>query len=111
MKNGWKGKVIDTFRSLYDKIHFRIKQNGKLSPVILNNIGVNQGGITIGRIFRKFMSNLSEHLYKQFGIVLSNDIITHILWDDDLIIFSDSVDGIQRHLMTFKSFVLKTKSL
>ena len=59
MKNGWKGKVIDTFRSLYDKTYFRVKRNGKLSPVILNNIGVNQGGITSGLMFRKYMSNLS----------------------------------------------------
>ena len=35
MKNGWKGKVIDTFRSLYDKTLFREKRNGKLIPVIL----------------------------------------------------------------------------
>ena len=52
MKNGWKGKVIATFRSLYDKTHFRVKRNGKLSPVILNNIEVNQGGITSGLMFR-----------------------------------------------------------
>ena len=57
VKNGWKGKVTDTFRSLYDKTHFRVKRNGKLSPVIPNNIGVNQGGITSGLMFRKYMSD------------------------------------------------------
>ena len=62
MKNGWKGKAIDTFRSLYDKTLFRVMRNGKLSPVILNNSGVNQGGITSGLIVRKYMSDLSEHI-------------------------------------------------
>ena len=110
MKNGWKGKVRDTFRSLYDKTHFRVKRKAKLSPVILNNIGVYQG-ITSGLRLCKYMSDLSAHLSKQFGIVVSNDIIMHILWDDDLIIFSDSVDGLQSNLMAFKSFVLETNSL
>ena len=97
-KNDWKGKVIGTWRSLYDKTHFRVKRNGKLSTVILNNIEVNQRGIISGLMFRKYMSRLSEHLSKQFGIVVSNHIIMHILWGDDLIIFSDSVDGLQRQL-------------
>ena len=44
------------------------------------------------------MSDLSEHLSKQFGIVGSNNIIMLILWGDDLIIFSDSVDGLQKQL-------------
>ena len=109
MKNGWKGKVIDTFRSLYDKTHFRVKRNGKLSPVILNNIGVNQGGITSGLMFRIYMSDLSEHLSKQFGIVVSNDIIMHILWGDDLIIFSDSVDGLQKQLNGLQKFCSQNK--
>ena len=109
MKNGWKGKVIDTFRSLYDKTHFRVQRNGKLSPVILNSIGVNQGGITSGLMFCKYMSDLSEHLSKQFGIVMSNDVIMHTLWCDGLIIFPDSVDGLQRHLNGLQKFWSRNK--
>ena len=45
IKNGWKGNVIDTFRSLYCKTHFRVNRNGKLSPPVLSTLGVNQGGI------------------------------------------------------------------
>ena len=57
IKNGWKGKVIDTFRSLYSKTHFRVKRNGKLSPPVLSILGVNQGGISSGLMFWKYILN------------------------------------------------------
>ena len=63
---------------MYNKTHFRVKRNGKLNPVCLNYI-VNQRGIIGGLTFRKYMTDLSEHLSKQFVIVVSRDFIMHIL--------------------------------
>ena len=79
IKNGWKGIVIDTFRSLYSKTHFRVKRNGKLSPPVLSTLGVNQGGISSGLMFRKYVSDLSTYLSTEVGIVMSNEIIAHKL--------------------------------
>ena len=109
IKNGWKGKLIDTFRSLYRKTHFRVKRNGKLSPPLLSNIGVNQGGIASGLMFRKYMSDLSDYLFKEFGVVIEDVIIAHILWADDLILFSDSAKGIQRQLDGLRKFCASNK--
>ena len=109
IRNGWKGKVIDTFGSLYTKTHFKVKRNGRLSPPILSNIGVNQGGITSGLMFRKYMSDLSEYLSKQFGVVVSDDIVMHVLWGDDLILFSDAVHGLQRQLHGLEKFCSRNK--
>ena len=39
--------------------------------------------------------DLSEHLPKQLRTVLSGEIIMHILWAGDIIIFSHIVDGLQ----------------
>ena len=36
IRNGWKGRVIDTIRSLYKQGHFRVKCAGKISPSISN---------------------------------------------------------------------------
>ena len=55
MKGGWCGRVIDTLRDLYNKTHFKVKHNGNLSPPILQSIGVNQGGVASGLLFRKYM--------------------------------------------------------
>ena len=120
IRSEWKGRVIDTFRSLYGKTHFRVKRNGKLSPPLNSNLSVNQGGISSGLMFRKYMSDLSSYLSKEVGINISNEIIAHILWADDLILFSDSPAGLQKQLYGLLKFCsnikiivneMKTKSL
>ena len=110
IRNGWKGKVIDTFRSLYAKTHFKVKRNGRLSPPILSNIGVNQGGITSGPMFSKYMSDLSEYLSKQFGVGVSDDIVMHILWGDDLILFLIQFMGLEKFCSRNKIIVNETKT-
>ena len=104
ISSGWKGRVINTFRNLYGKTHFRVKCNGRLSAPIDSNLGVNQGGIASGLMFRKYMSDLSTYLSKEYGIVISNEIIAHILWADDLILFSDSATGLQKQLSGLLKF-------
>ena len=45
------------------------------------------------------MSDLSTYLsIQEYGIVISNEIIAHILWADDLILFSESATGLQKQL-------------
>ena len=104
LKNGWTGRVIDTLRSLYAKSHFRVKRNGKLSPAIPNWSGVNQGGISSGLLFRKYMADLGNYLNTEYGVVLSDEIIVHLLWADDLILFSDTQQGLQKLLNGLQKF-------
>ena len=96
IRNGWKGRVIDTIRSLYKQGHFRVKCAGKISPPILNQLGVNQGAS--GLLFRKYMQDISEYLSKEVGVCVSKEIVVHLLWADDLILFSDSAEGLQKQL-------------
>ena len=104
MNCGWKGRVIDTLRSLYDKSHFRVKRHGKLSPIIQSRAGVNQGGISSGLMFRKYMADLGDYLNSQHGIVISDEILVHLLWADDLILFSDTTEGLQSLLNGLEKF-------
>ena len=60
-------------------------------------------------MFRKYMSDLSEYLSKQFGVVVSDDIVMHILWGDDLILFSYTVTGVQRQLHSLEKFCSRNK--
>ena len=109
IKNIWKGKVVDTFRSLYSKTHFRVKRNGKLSPPVLSTMCVNQIGISSGLMFQKYVSDLGTYLSAEVEMVISNEIITHVLWADDLILFSDSHMGLQNQLGGLLKFCSKYK--
>ena len=96
MRSGWSGRVIDTLRSLYSKTKFRLKRSGMMSPAISNGIGVNQGGVSSGLIFRKYVPGLGQYLMSEMGIHIGETIIGHLLWADDLIFFSDTITGLQK---------------
>ena len=107
MNCGWKGRVIDTLRSLYDKSQFRVKRHDKLSPIIQSQAGVNQGGISSGLMFRKYLADLGDYL----NIVISDEIPVHLLWADDLILFSDTTEGLQSLLNDLEKFCSNDKMI
>ena len=90
--------MIDTIRSLHKQGHFRVKCAGKISRPILNQLCVNQGGVASGLLLRKFMQDISDYLGKEAGVYISKEIVVHILWVDDPILFPDSVEGLQKQL-------------
>ena len=56
------------------------------------------GGYVSGLLFRKYMADLSEYLYTEFGICLGDSIVAHLLWANGLILLSDSLNGLQKQL-------------
>ena len=98
MKEGWQGRVIDSLRNLYTKTHFRVKWNGKLSAPIASTLGVNQDGVASGLSFRKYLKYLDDYLKKYARVCIDETILAHLLWADDLILFSDTEKGIQKQL-------------
>ena len=93
MRLGWSGRVVDTLRSLYSKTKFRLKCSGMLSPAILNE---HQGGVCSGLLFRKYVADLEQYLMSEMGISIGETITGHLPWADDLILFSDTITGLQK---------------
>ena len=111
MKEGWHGRVIDTLRNLYTTTHFRVKINGKLSAPIASTLGVNRGGVASGLSFRKYLKDLDDYLTKDAGVCINETILAHLLWADDLILFSDTEKGIQKQLYGLKKFCENNKMI
>ena len=111
IKSGWSGRLLDTVRDLYSKTSFKFKFQGELSSNIPNNIGVNQGGNASGFLFRKYISDLGNFLNDKFGVCLGDIVISHLLWADDLILFSDSLIGIQKQLDGLYQFCSKNRMI
>ena len=104
MTGGWHGPVIDTLRNLYDNISFRVKSNWCVCSKIFNNLGVNQGGVASGLLVRKCIADLDSYLSLEYGVCIGDEIVAHLLWADDLILFSDTVHGLQKQLHGLKQF-------
>ena len=49
------------------------------------------------------MADFSHYLHQEFAVVVDNNIIAHMLWADDLVLFSDTPKGLQRQLDGLKA--------
>ena len=97
-KSGLHERVIETFHNLYQKTYFRLKVQGKLSLYVFDSLGVNQGGSASDVLFRRYMADIGDYLNKSFGVFIEEIIIVYLLWADDLISISDSIQGFQKQL-------------
>ena len=111
MKGGWTGRVIDTLRNLYSKTQYRVKRGGKLSPAIESLTGVNQGGAASGTQFRQYLQDLDECLKKDAGVCIGETLVAHLLWADDLVLFSNTEKGIQKQLGGLKRFCARNNMI
>ena len=55
-------------------------------------------------MFRKYLADLGEYFNNQHGIVISDEILVHQLWADDLILYSDTCEGMKSLLNGLEKF-------
>ena len=103
-KSGLTGRVIDTLRNLYTKTRYHVKYKGKISDPIHEYVGVNQGGNTSLTLFRRYLRDLKDYLDEYTGICISNEILLHMLWADDLVMVSCTPKHAQRQLDGLSKF-------
>ena len=57
------------------------------------------------------MADLSTYLKNEFGVVMGEYILAHLLWADDLILISDSLHGIRMQLKGLAKFCSNNQML
>ncbi len=80
--NGECSKLLKIMISMYKKTTCSIKWQGMLSEKFVDIMGVAQGGVTSPYFFKKFLSDLVDHLDNDCGVVIYDCIIKHLLWAD-----------------------------
>ncbi len=96
MKRGLKGKMLNLVCDMHKKAKCRVKWKGKLDEQIDSKYGVLQGGMMSPKLFSGFLTDLNLYLEKECGILIDGDILAYILYADDLILCSDSPEGLQK---------------
>ena len=104
IKTGLHGRIVDTMRSLYAKMRFRLKCNGSLSPLLATSTGVNPGGNARSCLFRRYLADIGDYLTTSVGVCFEEEILLHLLWADDLLLVSDTTDGLQKQLNGLANF-------
>ena len=55
------------------------------------------------------LADLKTYLHIEHGIVLDDEVLTHILWADDLVLMSSTAEGLQQQLNGLFNFCQSTK--
>ena len=83
---------------MYSKIKGVVKVNNCLYNIIKDECGTNQGGPLSPNMFRYMLNDLKQFLTIFNGVCIGDDVLLHLLWADDLVIMSDSPEGLQKQL-------------
>ncbi|CAG2243004.1 unnamed protein product [Mytilus edulis] len=100
LSNGIHGNFYRTIRNMYSKLQsvVRISRN-TLTDWFSVDAGVRQGDNLAPTLFALFINSLIpeiNNLHK--GINIGDDMVSCLLYADDLVIMSDSADGLQSQL-------------
>ena len=98
------GNFIQTIISMFNTSKCRIKWINNVSKLMDSEYGVLQGGMISLQLFNEYVKDLRNQLIKSLGVTLGNQIISHLFFADDLIIISDSPEGLQKQLDLLHSY-------
>ena len=106
-QHGVNGKFLNILQSMYKKSTSRVRSGASLSEAIDSEFGVLQGGVISPTLFKYFLYDLKEYMIKECGIVISDILISYILFADDLVLVSDSASGLQKLINSLYKYCSK----
>ena len=88
--------IVSILREWYVHQQVVVDWKGVLSQPFFTTCGVRQGGILSALLFNVYMDNLSKELSRHdIGCSLGKNIINHVIYADDIVVFSPSIKGLQ----------------
>ena len=94
--------------ALYEAVKGQIRTHEGVSEPIHSTIGVTQGCPLSPTLFGLYIDEISEYIEKGGGrgAQLAGTWMPLLLYADDIVLISDSSEGMQRHLDTLRTFAL-----
>ncbi len=88
--------MLNLICNMYKKAKCRVKWNEHLGHEIEHKFGELQGGMLSPKLLSEFQTDLRTYLEMKCGLLLDNDIVAYILYADDLILCSETAEGLQK---------------
>ena len=99
------GLFVRNIDAMYSKIAYRIKLNSGVSEDISSNLGLKQGCPLSPMLFNMYIDDVNEIFDESCDPVdFQNDPLSHFLYADDLILISQSHQGLQNCLNKVHEF-------
>ena len=100
IQSGVRGKILNIVQSMYSSIKSRVKFDNNVSDDFTSFMGVRQGEYLSPFLFSIYLNDLENELILQGtdGFDLGMLKLYFLLYADDIVIFSETRDGLQRGL-------------
>jgi hypothetical protein len=103
-RQGFGGKFYNMIKSMYRPYQTALKYGNGLTSTFTSNKGVKQGDNLSPSLFNIFLNDLSFSQLTCDPIQLHQEQLSHLLWADDLLLLSQSAEGLQNCLNTLNKF-------
>ena len=102
IKFGVRGKILDIIKSMYQSIKSKVKFNKNISSEFSCHLGVRQGECLSPFLFSIFLNDIEDEFIKQKCELIDIGTLKLFLslYADDIVIFSESSEGLQKALNT-----------
>ena len=104
---GITGNFFNILRHIYTTDKACIKIGQSRSDFFNLDIGVRQGCILSPLLFNLFLSDLAKQFDTMDKPKLGNKGINSLFWADDLVLFSETKEGLDKLLKTLESYCLE----
>ena len=96
LKRGVPKYIVCLLRNWYSEQRMSVRWGSTVSSEFTVSCGVKQGSKISPHLFNLYMDDLSSELNQcKVGCVVNNRIVNHLLYADDIVVFSPSVTGLQ----------------
>ena len=109
IKSGLDGKLFDLIRSIYSEVMSCVKNINTFSDFFKSDVGLMQGEVLSPFLFSLFINDMEIYLQQNpnAGLSLEQLSIYFLMFADDAVIFSDTIDGLQSSLNYLEMFCTK----
>ena len=110
-ERGIGGRILEIIKTFYLEDTASVKIGNKCSPPFKTNRGVRQGCVLSPLLFILFLSDLQDILDKtKDNVKLDKDTeISSLMWADDILMLSETQEGLQRKLDALGEYSKKNK--
>ena len=106
IKYGMNKHLINLIKNMYEKTSISLKLNGKITPPFRTYKGVRQGCILSPRLFNLFINDIPDIFDETCKPAkLGSETINCLMYADDLILISETEDGLQKCLNKLAEYV------
>lgn len=111
IQNGVRGKILNIIQSMYNNIKSKVKFNNVLSDDFSSHLGVRQGECLSPFLFSMYLNDLENEFIQKGveGVDIGMLKLFLLLYADDIVIFSNTMEGLQRGLDVLAEYCEKWK--